>query len=220
MNGIKDLDLLGRADIAQLGLVIRVNATETNMLCQTIMNKYQDVLDISIGCMPGENEIKIDDTPVDVTPVVHPPHSVPAALRQKVKDELYHLEKCDIIVRISKPTQWVNSMVVVRKKNSKVRICIDSRDLNEVILREHHLMNSIEDIATRLQDSAVYSVLDTNSGYFQIKLTEKSSELTTFNTPFGRYRYLHFLGNKMCHRSLPKADVHSTERYRRCGNSG
>ena len=81
-------------------------------------------------------------------------------------------------------------MVVVRKKNGKVRICIDPRDLNEAILREHHPMNSIEDIATRLQDSAVYSVLDANSGYYQIKLTERSSELTTFNTPFGRYRYL------------------------------
>ena len=71
MNGKKDLDLLGRADIAQLGLVIRVNAAETKMLCQIIMNKHKDVLGSSIGCMPGEYEIKIDDT---VTPVVHPSH--------------------------------------------------------------------------------------------------------------------------------------------------
>ena len=81
-------------------------------------------------------------------------------------------------------------MVIVRKKNNRVRICIDPCDLSEAILREHRPMNSIEDIATRLQDSAVYSVLDANSGYFQIKLTEKSFALTTFNTPFGRYRYL------------------------------
>ena len=164
MNGKKDLDLLGRADIARLGLVIRVNAAETKMLCQTIMNKYKDVLGSSIGCMPGGYEIKIDDT---VTPVVHPPRSVPAALRQKVKDELDHLEKCGIITKISKPTQWVNSMVVVRKKNGKVRICIDPRDLNEAILREHHPMNSIEDIATRLQDSAVYAVLDATVATFK-----------------------------------------------------
>ena len=81
-------------------------------------------------------------------------------------------------------------MVVVQKKNGKVRICIDLHDLSEAILREHHPMNSTEDIGTRLQDSVVYSILDANSGYFQIKLTEKSSELTTFNTPCGRYRYL------------------------------
>ena len=83
INGKKDLDLLGRADIARLGLVIRVNGAETNMLCQTMMNKYNDVFGSSIGCMPGEYDIKIDDT---VTPVVHPPRSVPATLRQKVKD--------------------------------------------------------------------------------------------------------------------------------------
>ena len=151
------------------------------------MNKYKDVLGSSIGYMPGEYEIKIDDT---VTPVVHPPRSVPAALRQNVKDELVHLEKCGIIAKISKPTQWVNSMVVVQKKNGKVRICIDLRDLNEAILREHHLMNSIEDIATRLQDSAVYSVLGANSGYFQIKLTEKSSRVDDIQHTIWQIRYL------------------------------
>ena len=120
------------------------------------MNKNKDVLGSSIGCMPGEYEIEIDDT---VTPVVHPPCSVLAALRQKVKDELDHLEKCSIIAKISKPTQWVNSMVVVQKKNAKVRICIDSHDLNEAILREHHPMNSIEDITTRLVQCTQFLML-------------------------------------------------------------
>ena len=65
--------------------------------------------------MPGEYDIKIDDT---VTPVIHPPRSVPAALTEcervtgapgKVR---HHFQ-------ISKRTQWVNSMVVVRKKNGR-----------------------------------------------------------------------------------------------------
>ena len=50
-------------------------------------------------------------------------------------------------------------------------------------------MNSIDDIATRLNGSKYFSKLDANMGYYQIKLTEGSSHLTTFNTPFGRYRY-------------------------------
>ena len=82
INGKKDLDLLGRADIARLGLAIRVNVTEMSTSCQAIVNKYKDVLGNSIGCMPGEFDIKIDDT---VTPVVHPPCSVPVALSAESK---------------------------------------------------------------------------------------------------------------------------------------
>ena len=51
-------------------------------------------------------------------------------------------------------------------------------------------MNSIDDIVTRLHGSKYFSILDANMGIFQIKLSEKSSYLTTFNSPFGRYRYL------------------------------
>ena len=80
-------------------------------------------------------------------------------------------------------------MVVVRKKNNRVRICTDPSDLNRAILREHHPMSSTDDIATRLQGSKVLSTLDANSGYYQIKLSHKSFPLTTFNTQFGRYKY-------------------------------
>ncbi len=185
LNGKKDLNLIGRDDSVRTGLVVRVNKTDTTS--QTVVNKYRDVLGTEIGCLPKEYDIVIDES---VTPVVHPPRSLPAAIRDKVKEELERLEKCGIITKVTKPTPWVNSLVVVKKKNNRVRICIDPRDLNKAVLREHYPMNSIEDIATRLRGSTVFSTLDANSGYFQLKLTEKSSDLTTFNTPFGRFKYL------------------------------
>lgn len=51
-------------------------------------------------------------------------------------------------------------------------------------------LNTIEDIVTRMHGSQIFSTLDANMGYFQIKLSKKSSILTTFNTLFSRYRYL------------------------------
>ena len=78
-------------------------------------------------------------------------------------------------------------MVVVTKKSGRVRICIDPTNLNEAILREHYPINIIEDISTRLNGRKYYSVLDANMGCFQIKLSERSPTLTTFNTPFSRY---------------------------------
>ena len=39
----------------------------------------------------------------------------------------------------------------------------------------------------------VFSVINATSGYRQLPLSEESSYLTTFNTPFGRYRYVRML---------------------------
>ena len=61
MNGKKDLELLGRADIARLGFVIRVNATKQTCHAKQLWINTK-VLGSSIGCKPGEYDIKIDDT--------------------------------------------------------------------------------------------------------------------------------------------------------------
>lgn len=76
---------------------------------------------------------------------------MPVATRDQLKHKLDHLERCKIIEQVKEPTEWVNSMVCVSKKNGRVRICIDPTDLNKAIMREHYLMNSIDDVATRQQ---------------------------------------------------------------------
>ena len=187
MDGKKPVNLLGRNECVNLGLVKRVHVTVDDA-CKDLVTRYADVFTDSIGCMPGEYEINVDES---VSPVIHASRSVPAALRKKVKDELGQMERDGILAKVTEPTPWVSSMVVVKKKDKdKVRICIDPSDLNKAIQREHFPMNSIDDIATRLCGSKYFTTLDANKGYFHIKLTERSSFLTTFNTPFGRYRYL------------------------------
>ena len=48
----------------------------------------------------------------------------------------------------SKSQQNGVSSMVVAVKNGKVRICIDPRDLNNAILREHHPIKTVEDVAS------------------------------------------------------------------------
>ena len=45
------------------------------------------------------------------------------------------MEKLDVIAKVTKPTAWVSSMVVVQKANSGIRICLDPKDLNQAIRR-------------------------------------------------------------------------------------
>ena len=79
---------------------------------------------------------------------------------------------------------------MTEKKNGSVRICLDPRNLNKAIFREHYPMKTIEEITAELSEAKVFSTLDASSGFWHIKLDGESSALTTFNTSFGRYRFL------------------------------
>ena len=100
----------------------------------------------------------------------------------------------NIFERVDQPTDWVSSMIVVSKPSTeaegetKLRICLDPRDLNLAIKREHFPMPTIEEIATRLNGAKLFCVFDASNGFWQVELDDESSTLTTFNTPFGRYR--------------------------------
>ena len=68
-------------------------------------------------------------------------------------------------------------------------MCLDLKDLNHAVKREHYPLPTLEYLTIMLCGAKYFSVLDATSGYWQIKLDEESSLLTTFNTPFGRYRF-------------------------------
>ena len=99
------------------------------------------------------------------------------------------MDRLGVIERVQEPTDWVNSMVIVTKPNGKLRICIDPRDLNKAIKREHYPMKTIEEVIMRMPNAKIFSVLDASSGYWQVKLDRDSAKLCTFNTPFGRYMF-------------------------------
>ena len=69
-------------------------------------------------------------------------------------------------------------------------MCIDPQQLNKALRRSHYPLPIIEDILPELADVKVFSKADLKDGFLQIQLDNESSKLTTFQTPWGRYRYL------------------------------
>ncbi|ELU08115.1 hypothetical protein CAPTEDRAFT_40946, partial [Capitella teleta] len=61
---------------------------------------------------------------------------IPLALRDQVKEEVQKLQKKGVLEPITEPTSWVNQLVVTPKPNGKLRLCIDSRELNKALVRE------------------------------------------------------------------------------------
>ena len=140
-------------------------------MAQKMYEQYLDLFQ-GLGCLPGEHTIKVDSS---ISPVVHPPRKVPVSLKEKIKEELDGMEKAGVKQKEQKePTDWVNSMVAVVKPN-KLRVCIDPRDLNEAIRREHFPMTTLEEVVADMPQAKVFSVLDATSGYWQVKLDEAQS---------------------------------------------
>ena len=69
--------------------------------------------------------------------------------------------KDDVIVADKEPSDWVLSIVVAAKANKKdVRICLDPRNLNKYIMREHYPMKIVKEVAGTVEGATVFSVLD------------------------------------------------------------
>ena len=92
--------------------------------------------------LKNTHHIEIKD---NVTSVVTPVRKIPLALKTKLENELKRMVDLDIIEPIKKPTDWVNGLVVVKKPNGKLRVCLDPRSLNKAIKLEHlHLFTAKE----------------------------------------------------------------------------
>ena len=75
------------------------------------------------------------------------------------------------------------------KKSGALRVCIDPQALNKALKRERYQLPVLDDLLPELSKAKVFSSLDLKSGYWHLALDEESSLLTTFSTPFGRYKW-------------------------------
>ena len=76
------------------------------------------------------------------------------------------------------------------KPDGSLRLCLDPKDLNKAIERNQWYSRMIDDILPELANSKYKTLKDATSGYWHILLDLASSLMTTFNTPWGKFRWL------------------------------
>ncbi|KAL7857277.1 hypothetical protein SRHO_G00161760 [Serrasalmus rhombeus] len=174
-------------NILAIDSIVKKEETELKQWSQDeIMTEFMDVF-TGDGCLEGEYTIEIDKT---VEPVKLPKRRVPVAMMTPLKEELVDLEQRKIIAPVERSTDWISSMVAVQKPTGKLRICIGPKPLNRALKRSHFPLPTIDDILPDLSNTKVFTVCDVKQGFWHVKLEEESSYLTTFSTPFGRFRWL------------------------------
>ena len=152
-----------------------------------ILHEYADVFK-GVGTLPGgPYHIKLKDS---YKPVQHPPRSVPLGMQSAYKAELDRLVKEGITTEVHEHTDWINSAVSVMKEDGSLRLCLNPKDSNKAIKRNQWYARTLDDILPELAQSKYFTVKDATSGFWHVPLDFRSSHLTTFNTLWGKYRWL------------------------------
>ena len=131
-----------------------------------------------------EYKIDIDSS---VRPVASAARRLPPAILPEVEKVTDKLLSDGVIKRVEKATDWCSPIVIARKPNGSIRMCTDLRNLNRAVLRPLYQIPSIDDVLSTVRGSEVFSKLDCNSAFHQIRIAEESQELLTFITPQGRF---------------------------------
>jgi hypothetical protein len=170
---------------------VKINKTifKLPLTKEVILDEFKDVF-TGIGKLPGE-EYTIKLKP-DAIPVQHTPRHCPEKKKQAYEAELQRMEDLGIIKKTEEHTKWVNSVVPACKANGDIRICLDPKDLNNALERNPYYSKTVDEVQVELGDAGAkyFTLVDVKSGYWIILLDDDSSLLTTFNTPWGKYRFL------------------------------
>ena len=123
----------------------------------------------------------------DETPFKHcarpiHPHDIEA-----VRNPLQDLLDTGVIRESESP--FSSPIVVVRKKNNDVCLCIDYRKLNLQTIKDTYALPNLEESFSALTGSRCFSVLDLKSGYYQIEINEADKAKTAFVTPLGFWEF-------------------------------
>ena len=150
----------------------------------TLFSEFESLFskgDTDIGFYPFvEHRIEL----LDETPFKQRFRRIPPSMLEEVRDHIQQQLSAGIIRRSYSP--FSSNVVLVRKKNGQLRICIDYRHLNTKTKRDNYALPRIEEILDSLQGNRLFSVLDMKSGHHQIAIAEEHKERTAFTVgPLG-----------------------------------
>ena len=93
------------------------------------------------------------------------------------------------VIREVRYSEWLANVVLVPKKNGKMRMCIDFIGLNKACMKDLFLLPRIDTSSDKATRCKRFSQLECFSGYHQIWLNKEDEEKTSFTTPFETYCY-------------------------------
>ncbi|KAG0439025.1 Transposon Ty3-I Gag-Pol polyprotein [Dictyocoela muelleri] len=107
-----------------------------------------------------------------------PPYRLSPKMIEHVYKEIKNLLENKIIQRSSSKYSFPAFPII--KSNKRVRLIIDYRKLNAIIIKKSNVFITLTEILTQLHNSTVFSKIDLNLGYYQIPMSDRSIQFTAF----------------------------------------
>ncbi|GAU50056.1 hypothetical protein TSUD_186910 [Trifolium subterraneum] len=172
----------------KIGALLEVSVKEKVIF---LLRKYVDIFAWSYQDMPGLDPVIVEHhLPLkpECPPVKHKLRRTHPDMALKIKEEVQKQIDAGFLITSEYP-QWLANIVPVPKKDGKVRMCVDYRDLNKASPKDDFPLPHIDVLVDNTAKSKVFSFMDGFSGYNQIKMAVEDREKTAFITPWGTFCY-------------------------------
>ena len=138
---------------------------------------------------PGETGVVMMD--IELEPgtrvISQRPYQISEKMKEGVTKEIEDMLEGGIIEESE--SAWSSPIVPVLKPNGAVRVCVDYRKLNACTPQTQCYIPTLDDILDDVGQAKVLSKLDLTKGFNQVHLAPRAKDLTTFISPFGKYRF-------------------------------
>lgn len=94
------------------------------------------------------------------------------------------------IITQTRHSKWCSNLVIVRKNNGTIRLCVNLRNINLACKKDNYPLSNMETLLQRVTGSGMISLLDGFSGYNQVWVKKEDCHKTTFTTPWGNFEYI------------------------------
>ena len=159
---------------------------ERKVLIDEVLAGYESVFDEMKTCPPHRSVSHVIDTG-DHGPVSLPMHRLSPKEKVEVERQVQELLVKGLIQPSNSP--YGAPVLFVQKKDGSLRMCIDYRALNNLTRKDKYPLPRIDDLIDRLQGARVFSSLDLQSGYHQIRITDDDVPKTAFRTHLELYEF-------------------------------
>ena len=152
---------------------------EDKVKVQAMLRKWKPVFASSSTELGTAKGVKHSIKLTDPVPFKDRPRRIPPAMYDEVKKHLQDMLACGAIRPSNSP--YSSNVVLVRKKDGSLRVCLDFRKLNDKTIRDAYMIPVIEERLDCLQGATWYTCLDMQSGYWQIEMEDDDKAKTAFS---------------------------------------
>ena len=150
--------------------------------------QYKDIFSKGDHDLGHTDKVRHRIDMVDETSVKHRYRRIPPSMYDEVRSHLKQLLDNSVIRPSHLP--FASAIVIVRKKNGTIRMCVDYRQLNKQSKKDSYALPRIEELLDCCAGSKFFSVLDMKSGYHQVEILEQHKERTAFSVgPLGFFEF-------------------------------